>query len=76
MYRVCGNLTLYGSRLFLGHSVYLFQNGLYLKTAGHRAKRTEIWDSWILVTHIRGTVDLVGFKVNLGSFGALFQNDL
>ena len=33
------------------------------KTAGHRAKRTEIWDSGILVVHIWGIFDLVGFKV-------------
>ncbi len=40
-------------------------------TAGHRAKWSEIWDSVTLVTHILGTFDLVGFKVILGSFGAL-----
>ncbi len=39
--------------------------------AGCRAKRTEIWDSGILVTHIWSTFDLVVFNVILGSFGAL-----
>ncbi len=38
---------------------------------GRRAKRTEIWDSGIVGTQIWGTFDLVGFKVVLGSFGAL-----
>ena len=47
------------------------------KTAGRRAKRGESRDSWILVTHIWGTFDLVRVKVNLESFGALcFQNGL
>ncbi len=41
------------------------------KTARRRAKRSEIWDSWILVTYIWGTYDMVVFKVILGSFGAL-----
>ena len=36
-----------------------------------RMKRSEIWDSWILVTYIWGTYDLVVFNVILGSFGAL-----
>ncbi len=43
------------------------------KTAGRRVKRSEIWDSWILVTHVCDTFDLVGFKVILGSFGTLFS---
>ncbi len=39
---------------------------------GRRAKRSEIWDSWILVTHIWGTFDpVVGFNISLGSFDAL-----
>ncbi len=52
---------------------HLSQNVIYLekKKAGGRVKRGEIFDSWILVTHIRGTFDLVGFNVILGSFGAL-----
>ncbi len=33
------------------------------KMAGCRAKQSEFWDLWILVTHIRGKFDLVGFKV-------------
>ncbi len=41
------------------------------KTDGRRAKQTEIWDPGILVTKIWGTFGLVGFKVILGSFGAL-----
>ena len=41
------------------------------KRAGHRAKRSEIWDSWTIVINIWGTFELVGFKVILGSFGAL-----
>ena len=43
------------------------------KTAHHGVKRSEIWASWILVTHILGTFDLVRFKVIWGSFGALFS---
>ena len=41
------------------------------KLARPTAKLSEIWDSWILVTKIWGTFDLVGFKVILGSFSAL-----
>ncbi len=37
-----------------------------LKTAGRRAKRSDIWDMWILVTHIWGTFGLVRFKVIWG----------
>ena len=44
---------------------------LILKTAGHRVKRTEIWDSAPLVTHLWNTFDPVVFKVILGSFGVL-----
>ena len=40
------------------------------KTTGRRAKRSGIWVSWILVTHIWGTYDLVVFKGILESFGA------
>ncbi len=40
------------------------------KTARHRAKLSEIWDSWMLVTYTWGTYDLVVFNVILGSFGA------
>ncbi len=36
------------------------------KIAERREKVSEIWDSWILVTHIWGTFDLVGFKVIFG----------
>ena len=51
-------LTLQGSRLFWGHSVDLPQFACISKTAGRRAKGSEIWDSWILVIHIWGTFDL------------------
>ncbi len=38
--------------------------------AAYRAKRSKIWASGTLVTHICGAFDLVVFKVNLVSFGA------
>ncbi len=42
------------------------------KTAGQRAKLTEIWELDITsYAYIWGTFDLVWFKVLLGSFGAL-----
>ena len=41
------------------------------KAAGYRAKLSEIWDSWILVTHIWGTFDFVGFKVIWGWVGVI-----
>ena len=43
------------------------------KPAGRRMKRSEIWGAWILATHVCDTFDLVGLKVILGSFGALFS---
>ena len=43
------------------------------KMDGRRTKRNAIWDWWTLVTHIWGTFDLVGFKVSLWSFGAVFS---
>ncbi len=36
-----------------------------------RARRSEIWDSGTLVTHMWCTFDFVVFKVILGSFGVL-----
>ena len=36
-------------------------------------RNSEILASWILVTHVLGTFDLVGLKVILGSFGALLS---
>ncbi len=48
----------------------LSQNGLLLKN-GCRAKRVEIWSSWVLVENILGTFDLVVFKLILMSLGAL-----
>ncbi len=48
---------------------------IILKTSGRRAKRSEIWDSWIIFLHIWGTFDLLAFS-HFGSFGALaiFRN--
>ncbi len=42
------------------------------KTAGRSAKRTEIWDSWVVVTCARvwGIFNLLVFKIVLESFGA------
>ncbi len=51
--------------------IFNFQQPCILKTAGRIAKRSEIWDSGKIVTHIWSTFDLVVFKVFLGSFGAL-----
>ncbi len=47
-----------------------------LEMSSRRAKRSEIWDSWVLIQHIRGTFGLLAFKVILRSFGALaiFRN--
>ena len=47
-----------------------------LKTAGRRAKRTEMWDSGILVTHVLNIFDPVVFKVILGHSVHLSQNSL
>ena len=46
------------------------------KTSDRRAKLSEIWDSWVAIQHIRGTVGLLAFKVIFRSFGALaiFRN--
>ena len=41
------------------------------KTAGRRAKYSEIWDSGVVVIYIWGTFDLLVFKVIWGSFIAL-----
>ncbi len=48
------------------------------KKSDRRAKRSEIWDSWVVVQHIRGTFDTLAFKVILGSFEvlAIFRNFL
>ena len=43
------------------------------RTADRRAKRSEIWASWVLVTIIWGTFDLLSLKVILGSIGALCE---
>ncbi len=46
------------------------------KTSDRRAKRSEIWDSRVVVQYIWGIFGLVAFKVILRSFGALsmFRN--
>ena len=43
------------------------------KSSDQRAKRSEIWDSRVVVQHtcIQGTFALVAFKVILRSFSAL-----
>ena len=46
------------------------------KKSDRRAKRSEIWDSRVVVQHIWGAFGLVAFKVILRSFRALsiFRN--
>ncbi len=39
--------------------------------ANVRAKRSNSWDTGILVKHVLGTFDIAAFKVMLGSFGAV-----
>ncbi len=41
------------------------------KTSDRRAKQSEIWDSWIVVQHIKDTFGFLAFKIILSSFGAL-----
>ena len=41
------------------------------KTVDHRAKRSDIWGSWVVAIRIQGNFDFLVFKVILGSFGAL-----
>ncbi len=69
-------ICIYGASLvfkaiFFIHSVYVPQNGRYLKTAGHGVKGNEIWDSGIVVVCIWGTFDILVFKVALGSLCVL-----
>ena len=40
------------------------------KMASRRAKRNEIWESWVVVMCIWGTFDLLVFKVILETFRA------
>ncbi len=47
-----------------------------MESAGRRAKRTKIWDSGTLVTHVWYTFDLVVFKVFGGHSVQLSQNGL
>ena len=42
-----------------------------LEMANGRAKRSEIWDSGVIVEHVWGTFDRAAFKVIWGSFVAL-----
>ncbi len=54
-----------------------WKTSIIWKTNHNRAKRSEIWDSLVVVHHhIWGTFGLVAFKVILMSFGALsiFRN--
>ena len=65
-------LTIKCSMSHSGHLLDLWLLAtLFVETAGHRTKRSEIWHSGILVTHIWGTFDHVVFRVTLESFGAL-----
>ncbi len=53
------------------------KNLIYIwKTSDRRAKRSEIWDPWVVNQHIRGTFGLLAFKVFFRSFGAfaIFRN--
>ena len=52
------------------------KTSIICKTSDRRAKRSEIWYSWVVVQHIKGTIGLLTFNVILGSFGALavFRN--
>ncbi len=45
-------------------------------TSDRRAKRSEIWESWVVFQHMWGTFGPVAFKVILRSFGAhsIFRN--
>ncbi len=47
------------------------QMAYILKMARRRAKWSNIWDSWILVTYMWDTYDLLMFKAILGLFGVL-----
>ena len=48
----------------------------FLKTDGRRTKRTEMWDSGILVTHVLSIFDPVVFNVILSHSVHLSQNGL
>ncbi len=52
-----------------------YPGSIFWKTSDRRAKRSEIWDLWVVVTYI-GYFGLLAFKVILGSLGALtiFRN--
>ena len=52
------------------------KTSIILKTRARRAKRSEIWESRVVIQHIRGTFGLLVFNVILRSFGALanFRN--
>ena len=69
----CTFMSNYSSKSVWGHSVRFSQNGLYMKSVGRGAKRTEIWDSEALVTRIWGTFDIVMFMVIWGHSVQLSQ---
>ncbi len=47
------------------------KTSIFPKTSHRGAKQSEIWDSWLMVQHIRGAFGLLTFKVILRSFGEL-----
>ncbi len=47
------------------------ETSIIWKTSDRRAIRSEIWDSWVVIQHIRDTFGILAFNVILGSFGAL-----
>ncbi len=51
---------------FGGHSVHFLKMACMSNIAHRTAKRSEIWNLWILVTLIWGIFNLAGFKVIWG----------
>ena len=56
--------------------MHLFKMAINSKTAGRRAKLTEVWDSGTLVSHIYGGFDLVVFTDILLPFGVYILIDI
>ncbi len=57
--------------------MHVSQMAYISKTAMRRAKRREIWESWVVVTCMLGIFNLFVFQATLESFGALlFENGL
>ncbi len=52
------------------------KSSIIWKASDRGTKRSEIWDSWVVMQHIKGTFGLLAFKVILRSFSALaiFRN--